>query len=200
VSYDGQSEDDFADFLDAVDVRAGAILLGHSMGGGFALRVAQGPLGDRFKRVVLSAPFLGVHAPSTRPSEDGARWASVDTPRIVALSILKRLGWTCCDSLPVIAYGLPPEARRFATTQYSFRLLSSFGVRDMRYRDLSDVKAPLEIVAGARDELMDSARYKDIAATNPKARARVVADVDHMGMARAPHALAALIAAAAGEP
>jgi len=198
VAYIGQSEDDLADFLDHLKLAGKPALVGFSMGGGFASRVAHSPMGARFSRFVLASPFMGSDAPTSRPSSGEARWANVDLPRIVALSILHRAGVDCCGSLPVIAYGLPPDIQRYATTRYSFNLLSSFGPKDMRYRDLAGIDAPIAIIVGEKDELMVADRYAEIAKTAPNARAQVIPGVDHMGMARDPAALAAIVAAVKG--
>lgn len=195
VSYIGQNEDDLADLLDHLKLDERPVLVGHSMGGGFTLRVAHTPLGQKFSRFVLLAPFLGIDASTSRPSSGGARWTSVDTPRIVALSILHRFGLECCESLPVLAFALPQEAQRYVTTRYSFRLLSSFGPKDMRYRDLSGIDAPIDIIAGANDELMIAERYEDIARSGAHARVQIIAGVDHMGVVREPAALQAIVAA-----
>ncbi|MFV0280436.1 MAG: alpha/beta hydrolase [Rhodoblastus sp.] len=199
VAYIGQSEDDLADLLAHLDIPDKPVLVGFSLGGGFALRVAHSPLGKKFRSFVLVSPFLGANAPTSRPSSGGAGWASVDMPRIVALSLLHRLGIDCCGSLPVIAYALPPDIQRHVTLRYSFRLLSSFGPKDMRYRDLSGIDAPITIVAGANDELMFADRYAEVARTNAHARTAIVPGVDHMGMAHDPAALAAIVAAVKGE-
>ena len=54
-------------------------LIGHSAGGGFALRVAASPIQNLFARTVLLAPYLGYNAPTNRPNSGG--WASADIPR-----------------------------------------------------------------------------------------------------------------------
>lgn len=198
VAYIGQSEDDLADLMDHLKLADKPALVGFSMGGGFVARVAHTPLGAKFSRFVLASPFLGTDAPTSRPSSDDARWANVDLPRIIALTILHRAGVDCCGALPVIAYGLPAEIRRYATTQYSFNLLSSFGPKDMRYRDLSGIPQPVAIVAGEKDELMFAARYAEVAKTAAQAQLAVIPGVDHMGLARAPAALDALVAAVKG--
>ena len=108
------------------------------------------------------------------------------------------LGTLPAGSLPVIAYGLPPDIQRYATTRYSFNLLSSFGPKDMRYRDLAGIDAPIAIIVDEKDELMVADRYAEIAKTAPNARAQVIPGVDHMGMARDPAALAAIVAAVKG--
>ena len=83
-------------------------LLGHSAGGGFALRVAASPIQDLFARTVLLAPYLGYDAPTNRPNSGG--WASADIPRIIALAVLRDIGIDCCDALPTLAFAVPPNS------------------------------------------------------------------------------------------
>ena len=87
IAYRGELDDDLADLVAELRKAAPAArfsLIGHSAGGGFALRIAGSPLGDAFDRFVLLAPYLGYSAPTNRPAEGPGRWASPDTPRIVA--------------------------------------------------------------------------------------------------------------------
>ena len=77
IGYIGQLDDDLADLI--AELRktypsAKLALIGHSSGGGFALRIAGGPLGREFDRFVLLAPFLGYFAPTNQPSEGPGRW------------------------------------------------------------------------------------------------------------------------------
>ena len=95
IGYIGQLEDDLADLvarLRADYPTARLTLVGHSAGGGFALRAAAAPVGASFDRFVLLAPYLGYRAPTNRPSEGKGLWAAPDIPRIVAMTILERLG------------------------------------------------------------------------------------------------------------
>ena len=91
IGYVGQLEDDLADFVAVVRKTvpsAPLTLVGHSSGGGFALRVAGSPIQNLFERTVLLAPYLGYDAPSTRPSSGG--WAKADIPRIIGLDDVAR--------------------------------------------------------------------------------------------------------------
>jgi pimeloyl-ACP methyl ester carboxylesterase len=67
LGYVGQLEDDLVDFVAVVRKNspdAPLTLLGHSAGGGFALRVAASPIQNLFARTVLLAPYLGYNAPT----------------------------------------------------------------------------------------------------------------------------------------
>src|SRR5215468_1548627 len=105
IDYIGQLEDDLADLLDELDRRGAPVrrvLIGHSSGGGFALRVAALPLSSRFVGTVLLSPYLGHDAPTASPRERG--WANVGMPRLIGLAILNRLGVRALNGLPVMAF------------------------------------------------------------------------------------------------
>src|SRR5216684_1187407 len=102
IAYVGQLEDDLSDFVAVVRKATPTVpltLIGHSAGGGFALRVAASPIQNLFERTVLLAPYLGYNAPTNRPNSGG--WVSADLPRIIALMILRSVGIDCCEALPV---------------------------------------------------------------------------------------------------
>src|ERR1700675_1202916 len=104
IGYIRQLEDDLADFVAEVRKTSPDVpltLIGHSAGGGFALRVAGSSIQNLFTRTRLLAPYLGPRAPTNRPNSGG--WANPDIPRILALMVLRRLGIDCCDALPVVA-------------------------------------------------------------------------------------------------
>src|ERR1700682_1568890 len=76
IGYVGQLEDDLEDLVTVVRTRAPSApltLLGHSAGGGFALRVASSPIQHLFARTILLAPYLGYNAPTNPPASGG--WA-----------------------------------------------------------------------------------------------------------------------------
>jgi pimeloyl-ACP methyl ester carboxylesterase len=193
ISYEGQLDDDLQDLL--IELRkqypqAHFSLLGFSAGGGFALRVASGKLAADFDRLILLSPFLGVDAPSTRNSEGSARWADADIPRIIGLIVLRRLGLECCESLPVIAFALPRGGEKYATAEYSFRLLSNFTAPrdlDAAFRRL---KMPTTIIAGSADELMESDKYADVVrGIAPIIDVKIVPGLGHIDMLHIPAAI-----------
>lgn len=182
IGYLGQLDDDMADLVAHIRSKGVTLpltLVGHSSGGGFALRVAGSPNQNLFVRTVLLSPFLGVTAPSTRPNAGG--WASPNIPRIIALSILRNAGIICCEQLPVVAFAVPEKLKNILTSQYSFRLLANFSAhRDYR-ADLNGAKGPLTLIAGANDELMFAEKYDEaVKGTAVKADIRILPDVNHM--------------------
>ena len=195
IAYIGQLDDDMTDLVGELRksyAEAKLTLIGHSAGGGFALRIAAGPVGALFDRFVLLAPYLGHTAPTNRPAEGPGRWAEPDIPRILALAFLRLIGIDWPQSLPVIAFANAPEASKLVTSRYSFRLLTDYGPPPDWQDALGKAAARIDVIAGDSDELMDAAAYKSVL---PPLGVHVVLlpNVDHMGVVYRPAALAAIL-------
>jgi alpha-beta hydrolase superfamily lysophospholipase len=193
VAYVGQLEDDMADLV-AMIRKTSPIepitLIGHSSGGGFALRVASSPIKDLFARTVLLAPYLGYDAPTNRPNSGG--WASADIPRVLALIALRKVGIECCEALPALAFAVPPHSASILVPAYSARLMRNFATRGYR-DDLAGTTRPIALIAGAEDELMLSDKYADaVHAILPAAEVKLIDGVNHMGIVSAPSAVNAI--------
>jgi len=198
ISYIGQLEDDLADLVAHLrgDYPAARLtLVGHSSGGGFVLRAAAAPVGASFDRFVLLAPYLGYRAPTNRPSEGKGLWASPDIPRIIALTILDRLGVDWAQSLPAIAFANRPEAAMATVSRYSYRLLNDYGPPQDWQGALRGAAGKVELIAGLDDELMDAEAYQRAVAPLG-VRVTLLPGVDHVGIVYQPAALDAIVEAA----
>ncbi|GIX14580.1 MAG: alpha/beta hydrolase [Paracoccaceae bacterium] len=162
LDYIGQLEDDLAALIRA-HARPGqrVILLGHSSGGGLALRMAGGRHGGLIDGAVLLAPYLGHDAPTARPGSGG--WARPLVRRIIGLSLLDRLGLTALHGLTVVQFRFPGSVLDgplgdSATRGYSYRMNVSYAPRP----GLADVPAlpPFLLVAGAADEAFRAEAYR----------------------------------------
>jgi alpha-beta hydrolase superfamily lysophospholipase len=194
IGYVGQLEDDLADFVGLIRKTAPTApltLIGHSAGGGFALRVAGSNIQDLFARTVLLAPYLGPFAPTNRPNSGG--WVNPDMPRIIALMLLRRVGIDCCDALPVLAFAVPPNSQMRLVPAYSERLRSNFATH-LDYRtDLAAVTRPLTIYSGADDELMVADKYAEaVRAVTPAVNVRLIDGINHMGIVSSPKAVSVI--------
>ena len=191
IGYVGQLEDDLADFVAVLRKTVPSVpltLIGHSAGGGFALRVAGSPIQNLFARTVLLAPYLGYDAPSSRPNAGG--WASPDIPRIVGLLALRTIGIHCCDALPVLAFAVPPNSEKTLVPTYTDRLMRNFAVRGDFRRDLAAATKPLTIISGADDELMFPDKYAEaVRSSAVPVDVRLLDGINHMGIVAAPKAV-----------
>jgi alpha-beta hydrolase superfamily lysophospholipase len=182
IAYLGQLEDDMADLVALIRRTSSEpiTLLGHSAGGGFALRMASSEIKDQFARTILLAPYLGYDAPTNRPQSGG--WASADIPRFLAIAVLRRIGIDCCEALPTLAFAVPPNSEKILASTYSFRLMRNFATRGYR-DDLVAVTRPLTLISGADDELMLADKYADaVHAVAPAAEVKLIAGINHMGV------------------
>jgi len=187
IGYVGQLEDDLADFVALVRKSAPLTLLGHSAGGGFALRVAGSPIQNLFQRTILLAPYLGYDVPSSRSDSGG--WASADIPRFIGLRALRAVGIDCCDALPVLAFAVPPNSEKILTPAYSDRLMRNFATRNYR-TDLAAATRPVTIFSGADDELMLADKYAEaVRGVGPPVDVKLIDGVNHMGIVSAPKAV-----------
>jgi alpha-beta hydrolase superfamily lysophospholipase len=183
VGFIGQLENDMADLVAMVRTTSPTeplTLLGHSAGGGFALRIASSPIQDLFARTVLLAPYLGYDAPTNRPASGG--WASADIPRFFGLMALRKLGIDCCEQLPTLAFAVPANSAKILNPTYSFRLMRNFATRGYA-SDLAAAHHPITLISGAADELMLADKYADaVHAAAPSVEVKLIDGVDHMGI------------------
>jgi len=193
IGYVGQLEDDLADFIAVVrktTPTAPLTLIGHSAGGGFALRVAGSPIQNLVARTVLLAPYLGYDAPTNRPNSGG--WASADIPRLLGLAALRKIGIHCCEALPVLAFAVPANSEKNLVPAYSDRLMRNFATRDYR-ADLAAATRPLTIFCGADDELMLADKYVEaVRGVAVPVNVKLIDGVNHMGIVSAPAAISVI--------
>jgi alpha-beta hydrolase superfamily lysophospholipase len=193
IAYIGQLEDDLADLVALIRKTAPTeplTLLGHSAGGGFALRVASSPIQYLFARTVLLAPYLGHDAPTNRPDSGG--WASADIPRFLALAALRRIGIACCEALPTLAFAVPPNSESILVPAYSYRLMRNFATRGYQV-DLAAATKPLTLISGADDELMLADNYADaVHSVAPSVDVKLIQGANHMGIVSDARAVSAI--------
>jgi alpha-beta hydrolase superfamily lysophospholipase len=193
VGFVGQLENDLEDLVALVrqaSPNEPLILLGHSAGGGFALRVASSPVGSKFARTVLLAPYLGYDAPTNQPGSGG--WAKADIPRIFGLMALRRLGIDCCEALPTLAFAVPANSQAMLTPTYSYRLMRNFATRGYK-SDFAATRNPVTLMSGASDELMLADRYAEaVHAVAPSVEVKLIDGIDHMGIVSDPKTVSAV--------
>jgi alpha-beta hydrolase superfamily lysophospholipase len=198
IAYEGQLEDDIADFMQAVPATVPSTLVGFSSGGGFTLRLAASPQGKLFDRYLLLSPFLHHQSPVTRPDAGG--WVSVGLPRLVALNVLNAIGVAGFNHLPVLRFALDDGIKAQLTPTYSHTLSANFRPHMDWRADLLAAQGQLRVLVGSRDEVFVADRYAHALAQAGRALPVTQVDgVDHMGMTLDPRGIAAVARAAQQE-
>ena len=184
VDYVGQLEDDIADLTRSVrerSPRARVVLLGHSSGGGLAVRYAGGRREAQVDGFALLAPFLGATAPTTRPASGG--WAEADVPRIVELARRAAQGDTSGQDAVVLRFNKPPAQRTGREVlAYSYRLMVSYHPRQDLAADLSRIREPLLVLAGDRDESFVPDQYEPTISPHARGTFKVLPGISHLGL------------------
>ncbi len=191
--YLGQPADDLRDLLPVIAARNPGekrLLLGHSLGASFVLRVAGDTHAADFDAYLALSPFMGAGTVMDRPHEGG--WTSVSLPRIVIASILDTWRLPVFDHVRVIAFAVPENAPGHRPRFYTQALLMSLSLpRDWKAA-LKRIHAPAQVMIGANDELFYADRYATtITAINPEIAVTTVPGVGHMDMVYDPRALTA---------
>ena len=181
AAYIGQLEDDVEDFVRQVPHTGPQTLMGFSAGGGFALRFAGSARQALFDRYVLLSPFIHQDAPTARPDTGG--WATIGMPRLVALTLLNRIGITWWNHLSVLQFALDEASRAGLTPRYSYTVAMNFRPHNDYQSDIRNARSTVCIVAGQDDELFYADRFADVFAQAGKpVQVTLVPGVNHMGL------------------
>lgn len=208
IDYEGQLEDDLEDLITSVKAEhpsATLKLVGHSAGGGFALRFAGSKNGNYFSQYILAAPMIHHACPMTRAKVGG--WAVPFIPRIVGLTILNSLGLRLFQWLPVIAFAVPKVANASGensaakrTSSYSFRLQRNFRPHMNWQADVKNIKTPTFIIVGENDELFVAEAYKpNLEPMNSQIKVQLLPGVGHSAVYSDPDAMHAILKVLKGQ-
>ena len=140
-SYIGQLEDDFADLINHQTLQGKKIyVIGHSSGGGLAIRLAGGAYGKLIKGFILLSPAIPT-APTMRQGTAGG-WAKVFLGKIIFLSLLNFFRIRFLNHIKVIRFNIPSEYydREKTTPSYSFNLNNSYHPRIPFQNDIASLK------------------------------------------------------------
>jgi len=160
IDYIGQLEDDLDAFMKSVTLSKPATLAGFSSGGGFVLRVAGSSRQDQFHNYLLLSPYIGFDAANARPDSGG--WVDIGTPRVVALTLLSRLGIRAFNGLPVVKFALADDVKTKLTPAYSFTLAANFQPQRDYRANIKAVRQPVSVVAGSADESFSTDKLEGI--------------------------------------
>ena len=197
IGYIGQLDDDLVDLVGVIrplHPHAGVILVGHSSGGAYVLRIAEGPNAHWFKRFVVLSPAMPHGGETLRPYAGG--WVTPFVGRIIAIKFLNRLGIRWFNGLPIIAFAVDPHASVPLDATYSYRMQQTFTAPQDAIARLSSIRQPLAVLVGSEDELLYADRFAPlIKRERPDVPVTLVPGVDHMGMVTDLRALTAIATA-----
>lgn len=174
---------------------ASAVIVGNSLGGGVALRLAV----DAPERVA-GLVLLDSVGPDAHRSRTARAWAAGGNPLIPASAeaademVARNLHRAPPVPRSMIRYIAHRRATNGAHLQALFRHFVHASPHEGIPADLSRVAAPTLVVHGLRDQVISVATAHQLAAGIPKARLRLLSEVGHSPQLEAPRMIAAMIA------
>lgn len=192
ISYIGQLEDDLTSFVHDVSPPSPATLIGFSAGGGFTLRFAGSNHQDMFQSYVLLSPYLGRDASTNRPDLD--MWVNAGMPRVIALTLINKLGISVFNDLPVVSFALNDANKKELTQEYSLSLVANFGPHEDLSANIKSVRRPCAVLAGTKDEVFFSEKLEPLFESHGKSwPVTLLQGINHMGLTFEPTSVAAIV-------
>lgn len=179
--YIGQLEDDLVDLIQHMQLQNKKIfLLGHSSGGGLAIRFAGGNHDIPIHGYVLLSPAIP-RAPTMRQGTAGG-WASVHLIKLLCCLFLNALGVSWFNRLKVISFNKPKEeCDGTETLTYSFRLNASYHPRHPYQDDILAIEKKALVLIGAEDEANDPTKYPKIMQVSDQSL-QVIEGINHLNI------------------
>ncbi|MBM3191206.1 MAG: alpha/beta hydrolase [Chlamydiae bacterium] len=180
--YVGQLEDDLQDLIDNCRRAHQQIyLVGHSSGGGLAIRFAGSSYGPSIAGFILLSP--AIPTAKTMRQGNGGGWANVSLWKIIALSILNTLGIRFFNSTKVISFNRPAaRCNGKETLSYSFNLNSSYHPRLPYDKDIACLKGRVLTIIGSEDEVNDPSAFPEVMQDPQGKSIRVIPGAHHLGI------------------
>ena len=191
-SYIGQLEDDLADLvqhLRKTKEYKKVTLIGHSSGGGFAIRFAAGKHKDIAQSLILLSPAI-VTAPTM--NTPGARaWAHPKMVKIGELLALNAIGITRFNTAPVLTFNKPEEyCDGTETLTYDYNLAVSMHPRVPYKKDLAAAAKKAVVLVGENDEINNPYALEDLF---PHDRVIILKNVRHLDIVDHPDAIKEIV-------
>lgn len=189
-SYIGQLEDDLADLIKQQPKTYKKItLIGHSSGGGFAIRFASGKYKDIAHNLILLSPAI-VTAPTM--NTPGARaWAQPRMVKVGELVALNAIGITRFNTSTVLTFNKPPEhCDGTETLSYDWNLAVSMHPRVPYKKDLAAAAKKGIVLVGEDDEINNPYAFEQLF---PVERVTIIKNVRHLDIVTHQDAVALIL-------
>jgi alpha-beta hydrolase superfamily lysophospholipase len=190
VDYIGQLEDDIADLISHVrrqSPQSALVLMGHSMGGGLALRFASSRYANLVDGYILLAPYLGLFAP-TQKKNGNHGWARAHLGRGIALTLANAFAISRWNDRSLVDFNIPDVLHSAMDTQrYSYRLWTSATPHLDFRKDLRALK-PTLLLIGEQDQLFSPAAFDRVNTYSKNVEIQAIPNATHLGIVYSPGA------------
>lgn len=185
VSYVEQSVDDLADTIQHLRSKhphTKIFLLGHSLGGGLALRFAASHYTSDVHGYILLAPYLGMSTPRQKKSSGLIRMR-VHWKNAAALTLANQFGITRWNHLPLIDFAIPRELiTPMETARYSFNLWHAASPSWNVQATLRRMNVPTLVLVGEEDEMLDAHKYARFFPQRRSTTIQLIPRATHLGI------------------
>jgi proline iminopeptidase len=163
-SYIGQLEDDLFDLISHLKQHHSykkVILVGHSSGGGLAIRFGAGKYNSMADSLILLTPAI-ITAP-TMKTPGAKAWAKVDRIKIMELIALNTIGVTRFNTAQVVTINKPPDqCDGSEILSYDYNLAVSLHPRIPYHKDIKSTAHKTTLFVGNHDEINNPHAFNDI--------------------------------------
>ena len=155
-----------------------------------------------FDQYLLLAPGLRYDAPTSRMAvkngqgaNDGAsRFVAPYTGRLIAITVLHGAGIRWFDGLPVLAFAVPLDSKRF-TAAYSTRLLENFSPHQDYLADIRNIHKPTVVLVGTKDEFLLPEKFAPVFhGQRTDVEVTILPGLNHLDLVTSPEAMRAITA------
>ena len=186
VDYINQYTDDLADIVRIIrkeKPNRKIIIVGHSMGGGVALRYAMEKQYEQPDGFLLFAPLIGHNSPAFlqgQATENIAEepFMKIHIERIIGLKMLNEIDNHHYDSLPVLFFNLPEAV---PLRKYSYRANASMTPDDY-VTGLMAVNEPMLVLIGSEDEAFSAEALRKAVLDNSTGEMQIIEGTSHNGV------------------
>jgi len=180
-AYIGQLEDDLVDLILRMQLQSKKIfLIGHSSGGGLAIRYAGSKPQIPIEGYILLSPAIP-RAPTMRQGTAGG-WAQVHFLKLVFCLFLNALGIRYFNHIKVITFNKSEkDCNGTETIDYSFRLNNSLHPRYPYQNDIRALENKFLVLIGSQDEANDPDKYPEVMQTSDKTL-QVIEGIQHLNI------------------
>jgi non-heme chloroperoxidase len=178
-SYIGQLEDDLLDLIKKLSSNNNyqkIIIVGHSSGGGLAIRFAASKHKDLVHQLILLSPAI-ITAP-TMNTPGAKSWAHINKIKIMELLALNAIGISRFNTTVVVKINKKQDqCDGSETLSYDYNLSVSMHPRIPYHKDLKTVAEKTTLLVGELDEINNPYAFEKLF---PKDRIQILSDTGHL--------------------